>query len=149
MHNNNSSLWIVSGSLPPTSNLGLLLSPLLIATLSYFKLRVGIYVCMLQSGIKVHACIHMHELLYWQWLWFLDVWYSDGVGRTGTFICIHAMLERVNTENIMDFFQFIKASRIHRPSLVLELVSGCGSSHDLNITYWQCDRSTTGSAMML
>ena len=51
---------------------------------------------------------------------------SDGVGRTGSFICIHAMLERVNTENIVDFFQFIKSSRIHRPHLVLELVSGCG-----------------------
>ena len=26
---------------------------------------------------------------------------SDGVGRTGSFICIHAMLERVNTENVI------------------------------------------------
>ena len=47
---------------------------------------------------------------------------SDGVGRTGSFICIHAMMERVNTENILDFFQFIKSSRIHRPSLIMELV---------------------------
>ena len=51
---------------------------------------------------------------------------SDGVGRTGSFICIHAMLERVNTENVIDFFQFIKSSRIHRPELVTELVSRCG-----------------------
>ena len=47
---------------------------------------------------------------------------SDGVGRTGAFLAIHAMVERVNTENVVDFFQFIKSSRIHRADLVMELV---------------------------
>ena len=50
--------------------------------------------------------------------------YSDGIGRTGTFICIHAQLERVKTEGVADIFQFIKLSRISRPNLVSELVSG-------------------------
>ena len=44
------------------------------------------------------------------------------MGRTGTFICIHAQLEQVKTEGVVDFFQYIKSSRIHRPSLVSELV---------------------------
>ena len=47
---------------------------------------------------------------------------SDGVGRTGSFLVIHAMMERVKTENILDFFQFVKSSRIHRPNVILELV---------------------------
>ena len=48
--------------------------------------------------------------------------YSDGMGRTGTFICIHAMLERMNSEGVVDFFQFIKASRINQPNIVREQV---------------------------
>ncbi len=44
------------------------------------------------------------------------------MGRTGTFLCIHAQLERVKTEGVVDIFQFIKSSRIHRPSLVSEKV---------------------------
>ena len=48
---------------------------------------------------------------------------SDGIGRTGTFICIHAQLERIKTEGVIDIFQFIKTLRISRPNLVPELVS--------------------------
>ncbi len=44
------------------------------------------------------------------------------MGRTGTFLCIHAQLERVKTEGVVDIFQFIKSSRIHRPSLVSDRV---------------------------
>ena len=73
---------------------------------------------------------------------------SDGVGRTGSFICIHAMLERVNTDNIIDFFQFIKSSRIHRPSLVLELVSWwVWSENDVTMVTC-CYRNTIDSVMM-
>ena len=48
---------------------------------------------------------------------------SDGVGRTGTFICIHAQLERLKTEGVVDFFQFIKLVRMHRAGLVSNAVS--------------------------
>ena len=48
---------------------------------------------------------------------------SDGIGHTGTFICIHAQLERIKTEGVIDIFQFVKSSRISRPNLVSELVS--------------------------
>ena len=47
---------------------------------------------------------------------------SDGVGRTGTFICIHAQLERLKTEGVIDFFQFVKSARIQRPGLILSVV---------------------------
>ena len=50
---------------------------------------------------------------------FLD---SDGVGRTGTFICIHAQLERLKTDGTVDFFQFIKSARLQRAGLVSDLV---------------------------
>ena len=53
----------------------------------------------------------------------LHVHCSDGVGRTGTFICIHSQLERLKTEGVIDFFQSIKSSRIQRAGLVPETVS--------------------------
>ena len=49
--------------------------------------------------------------------------HSDGVGRTGTFICIHAQLERLKTEGVVDFFQFIKSARIQKPGMISDLVS--------------------------
>ena len=49
---------------------------------------------------------------------------SDGVGRTGTFICIHAQLERLKNEGVVDFFQSIKSARIQRTGLVPDVVSG-------------------------
>ena len=51
------------------------------------------------------------------------LYYSDGVGRTGTFICIHAQLERLKTEGVFDFFQFIKSARMQRAGLVSDSVS--------------------------
>ena len=48
---------------------------------------------------------------------------SDGVGQTGTFICIHAQLERLKTEGVVDIFQFIKSARIQRAGLVSDIVS--------------------------
>ena len=48
---------------------------------------------------------------------------SDGVGRTGTFICLHSQLERLKTEGVVDFLQAVKASRIQRPGLVPDAFS--------------------------
>ena len=48
--------------------------------------------------------------------------YSDGMGRTGTFICIHAQLERLKTEGVVDFFQFVKSARMQRPGVILNVV---------------------------
>ncbi|KAL5486439.1 hypothetical protein EMCRGX_G018914 [Ephydatia muelleri] len=46
---------------------------------------------------------------------------NDGVGRTGTLICMHAELERVKTEGIADIFQRVKRSRALRSGMVPEL----------------------------
>ena len=47
---------------------------------------------------------------------------SDGVGRTGTFICLHSQLERFKTEGVVDFFQAVKSARIQRAGLVPDVV---------------------------
>ena len=47
---------------------------------------------------------------------------SDGVGRTGTFICLHSQLERLKTEGVVDFFQAVKSARIQRAGLVPDAV---------------------------
>ena len=47
---------------------------------------------------------------------------SDGVTRTGTFICIHSQLERLKTEGVVDVFQAIKSARIQRPGIIPNLV---------------------------
>ena len=48
---------------------------------------------------------------------------SDGMGRTGAFICMHAQIERLKTEGVVDVFQFIKSARLNRPGLVQSVVS--------------------------
>ena len=48
---------------------------------------------------------------------------SDGVGHTGTFICIHSQLERLKTEGVVDVFQAIKSARIQRPGIIPSDVS--------------------------
>ena len=53
---------------------------------------------------------------------FISALFSDGVGRTGTFICIHAQLERLKTEGVVDFFQFVKSAGMQRPGLILSVV---------------------------
>ena len=56
---------------------------------------------------------------------------SDGVGRTGTFICIHSQLERLKTEGIVDLFQSVKSARVQRAGLVPEPVSPATGLRDL------------------
>ena len=51
------------------------------------------------------------------------VFISDGVIRSGTFICIHSQLERLKTEGVVDVFQAIKSARIQRPGLIPNTVS--------------------------
>ena len=43
---------------------------------------------------------------------------SDGVGRTGAFIAIHAEMERMKAETVVDLFQFVKGMRIQRAGMV-------------------------------
>ena len=55
----------------------------------------------------------------------LERWFcrcSDGLGRSGTFAALSAVLERIKVEQVVDVFQAIKAMRIQRPHLVKTLV---------------------------
>ncbi len=48
---------------------------------------------------------------------------SAGVGRTGTFITLDYMLERIKTENTFNIFQFVSELRKQRVLMVQTLVS--------------------------
>ena len=48
---------------------------------------------------------------------------SDGISKTGTFICIYSQLERLKAEGVVDVFQSIKASRLQRSLMVTNTVS--------------------------
>ena len=50
--------------------------------------------------------------------------YSNGSGRTGTFITIYTTLERIKTDGTVDIFQIVKSSRLQRTNFVANSVSG-------------------------
>ena len=58
--------------------------------------------------------------------------HSDGVVRSGTFICIHSQLERLKTEGVVDVFQAIKSARIQRHGLIPNTVSSLLTSQCLS-----------------
>lgn len=47
---------------------------------------------------------------------------SNGVGRTGVFMGLHIILERMLVEGLVDVFQTVKNLRIQRPAMVQTLV---------------------------
>jgi receptor-type tyrosine-protein phosphatase epsilon len=51
------------------------------------------------------------------------LYFSDGAGRTGTYIAISNLLERMKIEQAMDVFQAIKIIRGTRPQFVENAVS--------------------------
>ena len=48
---------------------------------------------------------------------------SDGVGRSGAFLCIHSQLERLKTEGEVDIFKYLKSARTRRIGLLSDPVS--------------------------
>lgn len=54
---------------------------------------------------------------------FVCVCYSAGAGRTGTFIALSNILERVKAEGLLDVFQTVKSLRMQRPHMVQTVVS--------------------------
>ena len=64
-------------------------------------------------GNHGYMCMHMYM-------------YSNGVGRTGVFLSLHIILERMLVEGLIDVFQTVKNLRIQRPAMVQTLVSGFG-----------------------
>ena len=48
----------------------------------------------------------------------LFVFFSTGVGRTGVFIALCNMIERVRMEGVVDVFQTVRGLRAQRPAMV-------------------------------
>ena len=49
--------------------------------------------------------------------------YSSGCGRTGTFIAVSILLERLKTEGMVDVFNTVRSLRLQRPNMVQTVVS--------------------------
>lgn len=50
---------------------------------------------------------------------------SGGCGRTGTYIAVSILLERLKTEGVVDVFQTARTLRLQRPSMIQSVVSAC------------------------
>lgn len=60
---------------------------------------------------------------------------SAGAGRTGTFVALSNILERVKAEGLLDVFQTVKSLRMQRPHMVQTVVSANISiTHQILIT---------------
>ena len=49
--------------------------------------------------------------------------YSGGSGRTGTYIAISTLLDRLKVEGVVDVFQSVRGLRLQRMLMVQTLVS--------------------------
>ena len=52
--------------------------------------------------------------------------FSNGVGRTGVFLALSIILDRMRYEGVVDVFQTVKLLRIQRPSMVKTEVRSFG-----------------------
>ena len=55
--------------------------------------------------------------------------FSAGVGRTGVFISLSIVLERMQYEGVVDVFQTVRTLRTQRPAMVQTEVSHLSISH--------------------
>ena len=69
--------------------------------------------------------IHFEDLAVLSHSPYLMYTCSAGVGRTGTFITIDAMLERLQEKDNLNIYQFVTAMRTRRTFMVQTMVSEC------------------------
>lgn len=62
------------------------------------------------------------------WSYVCPSCFSAGAGRTGTFIALSNILERVKAEGLLDVFQTVKSLRMQRPHMVQTVVGGMRDS---------------------
>ena len=68
----------------------------------------------------------LHKIAYTLYISFLDICFppsSAGVGRTGTFIAIDAMMQRLKEKNDFNIYNFVTQMRNKRTFMVQNLVS--------------------------
>ena len=63
--------------------------------------------------------------------------YSDGMGRTGAFICMCSEVERMKMEGSADIFQSVKAARNQRPYMVSTVVS----ARHIHLNMWNMENT--------
>jgi len=82
--------------------------------------------------VKIHNfCIQL--AMYVPYFYFLYL-FSGGSGRTGTYIAISLLLDRLKVEGVVDVFQTVRALRLQRMHMVQSLVRIISAS-DLVIIY--------------
>lgn len=74
---------------------------------------------MLYKSVKpiIKVCIFHYDI-------------SAGAGRTGTFIALSNILERVKAEGLLDVFQTVKSLRTQRPHMVQTVVRMLNTIHN-------------------
>ena len=68
-------------------------------------------------------CLHVCMCGWMQSVLLLDVlFHSAGVGRTGTFIAVDAMMQRLKEKDDLDVYNFVTQMRTKRTFMVQNLV---------------------------
>ena len=62
----------------------------------------------------------------------LALWCSAGVGRTGVFVTLSIVLERMRYEGVVDMFQTVKMLFTQRPAMVQTEVSPPANAQGLD-----------------
>ena len=77
------------------------------------------YVCVNYCTVKdSYAATELHFLHF-------TIFYSAGVGRTGTFITLDIVLRQIKAEKVVDIHNTINKLRYQRPQMVQSLVRYC------------------------
>ena len=60
----------------------------------------------------------IEHVIFWSFCYYC----SDGCGRTGSFIAMCLLIDRLKTEGVVDIFQTVRGLRLQRPGMVDSLV---------------------------
>ena len=84
----------------------------------------------------MHSAYIQHHCHFYQSCVYTHILCSAGVGRTGTFITIDAMLERLQEKDDLNVYQFVTAMRSQRTFMVQTMVSRkCGLYSWISVIY--------------
>jgi len=92
----------------------------LINTDSYWMSFTHCNIGKIVGKLSYSVTIRLFELCYcFQELYFVELCaLSAGVGRTGVFITLSILLERMRFEGVVDTFQTVNVLRTQRPAMV-------------------------------
>ena len=80
----------------------------------------------LEYDVSCWTVVFPSIVLYWPvriTVTFVSCYYSAGVGRTGVFVTLSIVLERMRYEGVVDMFQTVKMLRTQRTAMVQTEVS--------------------------